>query len=241
MMYPPSYAMDATAASGGPITILPQIMTGSPQSILGHMAEMVAKAQQFATLIEDFTKAEKQLGDTWSGHAADSALIKMKNSLEAFTKIVNVIEHGSTLLKEAAALITTAQTAYRTVVGAVNPTVAGLMSNPWTYGAAVALSTGVSAALRAFINAVSVILKALGAVKIAGELATLVQIIQQLEQLFNDKHSAPTSSVTNGSVAANAITAPNAPGSVASASGQQLYPPACLSGLHTGRAVRIAE
>jgi hypothetical protein len=48
MMYPPSYAMDATAASGGPITILPQIMTGSPQSILGHMAEMVAKAQQFA-------------------------------------------------------------------------------------------------------------------------------------------------------------------------------------------------
>jgi hypothetical protein len=52
MMYPPSYAMDATAASGGPITILPQIMTSSPQSILGHMAEMVAKAQQFATLIE---------------------------------------------------------------------------------------------------------------------------------------------------------------------------------------------
>ena len=37
MMYPPSYAMDATASGGGPSTMLPQIVTGSPEAILSHV------------------------------------------------------------------------------------------------------------------------------------------------------------------------------------------------------------
>ncbi|MGI8667550.1 MAG: WXG100 family type VII secretion target, partial [Jatrophihabitans sp.] len=228
MMFPPSYAMDATAASGGPSTVLPQIVTGSPETILAHVSELLQKAQQFSSLIEEFKKAETQLQQAWSGHAADSAVKKIENSLSSFTEIVNVINRGAQLLQQSATMITTAQTGYTSVVGAVNPTVAGLMSNPYTYSAAVALSTSSSAALKGFITAVSGLLKTLGAVNLASELTTVGTIISQLEQLFNNKGSGATASTGStggtGSTATGTgtpVTAPVAPTSVASAAGLQ--------------------
>jgi uncharacterized protein YukE len=215
MMYPPSYAMDATAGSGGPSTILPQIVTGSPETILAHVSELLQKAQQFSSLIEEFKKAETQLQQAWSGHAADSAVKKIEDSLSSFTEIVSVINRGAQLLQQSATMLTTAQTGYTSVVGAVNPTVAGLMSNPYTYSAAVALSTSSSSALRGFITAVGALMKTLGAVNLASELTTVAQIIGQLEQLFNNKGTAaPTGTATSAPV-----TAPVAPTSVASAAG----------------------
>lgn len=215
MMYPPSYAMDATASGGGPSTVLPQIVTGSPEAIGSHVNELLQKAQQFLSLIEEFRKAEQQLQQVWSGHAADSAVKKIEDSLKSFTDIVNVINRGAQLLQQSATLVKTAQTGYTSVVGAVNPTVAGLMSNPYTYSAAVALSTSTSAALKGFIQAVSGLLKTLGAVNLASELNSVVQIISTLEQLFNNKGTGASGGTTptTGTTGA-AVTAPQAPGSV---------------------------
>ena len=224
MMYPPSYAMDATAGSGGPSTILPQIVTGSPEAILAHVSELLQKAQQFSSLIEEFKKAETQLQQAWSGHAADSAVKKIESSLQSFTEIVNVINNGAKLLQSSATMLTTAQTGYTSVVGAVNPTVAGLMSNPYTYSAAVALSTSSSSTLRGFITAVGALMKTLGAVNLASELSTVAQIIGQLEQLFNNKGAAASTGSTATTTSAP-VTAPVAPTSVASAAGAGLANP----------------
>lgn len=221
MMYPPSYAMDATASGGGPSTVLPQIVTGSPEAILSHVSELLQKAQQFVSLIEEFRKAEQQLQQVWSGHAADSAVKKIEDSLKSFTDIVNVINKGAQLLQQSATLVKTAQTGYTSVVGAVNPTVAGLMSNPYTYSAAVALSTSTSGALKGFIQAVSALLKTLGAVNLASELTAVTQIISTLEQLFSNKGTGAsgTTGTTTSTGSTTPVTAPQAPGSVGNTAG----------------------
>jgi len=61
--------------------------------------------------------------------------------------------------------------------------VAVVMSNPWTYSAAVALSTATSASLRAFITAIQGLLSGLGAAQLGAEIAALVQIISEIEKL----------------------------------------------------------
>jgi hypothetical protein len=80
----------------------------------------------------------------WSGAASETALKKITDSLQSFEKIIKVVQEGAQLLGVAGTLVKTAQTAYTSVVSAVNPTVAALMSNPWTHAAAVALSTATS-------------------------------------------------------------------------------------------------
>ncbi|HTI20277.1 MAG TPA: hypothetical protein VL652_04750 [Kutzneria sp.] len=225
--FPNSSAMDATAGSGGPITFLPRIVTGQPEQIAAHVAHVLDKAKQFVTLMDDFAKAEKQLAQVWSGAASETALKKITDSLQSFEKIIKVVQNGAQLLGVAGTLVKTAQTAYTSVVSAVNPTVAALMSNPWTHAAAVALSTATSASLRGFIEAIGGLLKTLGLTKLATELTTLVQIIQELEKLFSGNKSASASTPggttpSTTTVTSNPVTAPVTPPPVASASGQQV-------------------
>ena len=219
LTFPNSSAMDATASSGGPITILPQIVTGQPEQIAKHVADLVRKAEQFISMYNELTKAADQLGKIWSGAASESALKKISDSLDQLTKIINVVQKGAELLGVSGTLIKTAQEAYRAVVSAVNPTVAALMSNWWTYGAAVALSTATSASLRAFITAIGALLKALGAVDLAQQITQLAQVIGQIEKLFH--HDSGSSGATTPSIGNTPVTAPQAPSPVASPSGQQ--------------------
>ncbi|MEV4142038.1 hypothetical protein AB0J40_00135 [Amycolatopsis sp. NPDC049691] len=219
LTFPNSSAMDATASSGGPITILPQIVTGQPEQIAKHVADLVRKAEQFLSMYNELTKAADQLGKIWSGAASESALKKISDSLDQLTKIINVVQKGAELLGVSGTLIKTAQEAYRAVVSAVNPTVAALMSNWWTYGAAVALSTATSASLRAFITAIGALLKALGAVDLAQQITQLAQVIGQIEKLFH--HDSGSSGATTPSIGNTPVTAPQAPSPVASPSGQQ--------------------
>jgi uncharacterized protein YukE len=225
VLFPNSSAMDATASSGGPITFLPEIVTGSPEQIAQHVAEMLQKAMKFMSLVEEFTKAAEQLEKVWSGDASESALKKISESLQSFQKIIKVIEEGAELLGIAGTLVQTAQTAYRTVVSAVNPTVASLMSNPWTYSAAVALSTATSASLRGFIQAIGAVLKALGAVDLAQKLTALATIIGEIEKLFGgggqDGNTPGTPAPgSSGSAGATPVTAPQTPPSVATDAGR---------------------
>ncbi|QKV79125.1 WXG100 family type VII secretion target [Amycolatopsis sp. Hca4] len=219
LTFPNSSAMDATASSGGPITILPQIVTGQPEQIAMHVVDLVRKAEQFLSMYNELTKAADQLGKIWSGAASESALKKIGDSLDQLTKIINVVQKGAELLGVSGTLIKTAQEAYRAVVSAVNPTVAALMSNWWTYGAAVALSTATSASLRAFITAIGALLKALGAVDLAQQITTLAQVIGEIEKLFH--HGSGSSGATTPSIGSTPVTAPQTPPPVASPSGQQ--------------------
>ncbi len=219
LTFPNSSAMDATASSGGPITILPQIVTGQPEQIAKHVVDLVRKAEQFLSMYNELTKAADQLGKIWSGAASESALKKINDSLGQLTKIIDVVQKGAELLGVSGTLIKTAQEAYRAVVAAVNPTVAALMSNWWTYGAAVALSTATSASLRAFITAIGALLKALGAVDLAQQVTTLAQVIGEIEKLFH--HGSGSSGAPTPSIGNTPVTAPQTPPPVASPSGQQ--------------------
>lgn len=225
--FPNSSAMDATAGSGGPITFLPRIVTGQPEQVAAHVAQVLAKAKQFVTLMDDFAKAEKQLSQVWSGAASETALKKITDSLQSFEKIIKVVQEGAQLLGVAGTLVKSAQAAYTSVVSAVNPTVAALMSNPWTHAAAVALSTATSASLRGFIEAIGGLLKTLGLAKLGTELTTLASIIQELEKLFGGTKSASVSTPagatpSTSTVTSNPVTAPVTPPPVASTSGQQV-------------------
>jgi uncharacterized protein YukE len=230
VIFPNSSAMDATATSGGPITVLPQIFTGSPEQIAQHVAEVLKKAAECQSLYTEFTKAAEQLEKTWSGAASESALKKISDSLGSLTKIISVVEKGAELLGISGTLVKTAQEAYRATVSAVNPTVAALMSNWWTYGAAVALSTATSASLRAFIEAIGALLKALGVVDLANQISQLATIITELEKLFGAT-SATTPGATgttpgattpsNTTVSGTPVAAPQTPPPVASPAGQQ--------------------
>ncbi|MFI9386003.1 WXG100 family type VII secretion target [Kutzneria sp. NPDC052558] len=227
LTFPNSSAMDATASSGGPITFLPRIVTGQPEQIAAHVTQVLAKAKQFVTLMDDFAKAEKQLSQVWSGAASQTALKKITDSLQSFEKIIKVVQEGAQLLGVASTLVKSAQTAYTSVVSAVNPTVAALMSNPWTHAAAVALSTATSASLRGFIEAIGGLLKTLGLTKLGAELTTLASIIQELGKLFGGANSASASTPSGTTpstttVTSNPVTAPVTPPPVASPTGQQV-------------------
>jgi len=240
--FPNSSAMDATASSGGPSTFLMQIVTGQPQQIAAHSTGMLQKATQFISLAEEFTKAGDQLSKVWSGQASQSAVQKITSSLQSFQKIIQVIQNGAKLLGVSGTLVQSAQTAYKSVVGSVNPTVASLMSNPWTYSAAVALSTATSASLRAFITAIQGLLSGLGAAQLGAEIAALVQIISEIEKLVQGNPTASASATsgtvpTNATIASTPITMPVAPPPVASVTGQQAsqngitnYTPPALAG-----------
>jgi uncharacterized protein YukE len=236
--FPNSSAMDVAAAGGGPITILPQIITGQPEQIAQHTTGLLAKAAQFASLLQEFSKAGQSLSQVWSGAAAETAVKKITDSLSALQNIIKAVEGGAALLGISGTLVKSAQTAYTSVVSSVNPTVAGLISNPWTYSAGVALATSTSAALRAFITAVEGLLSALGAGKLATEIATVVQIIAEIEQLAQGPNAAATSGATptTTTVSTPAITMPQAPPQVATSAGQQAitgYTPPALTG-YTG-------
>ncbi|MET9260244.1 hypothetical protein [Amycolatopsis sp. NPDC004079] len=220
MFFPNSSAMDATATSGGPITVLPQIVTGQPEQIAKHVLDLLHKAAELTSLYTELSKAADQLGKVWSGGASESALQKISHSLEQLTKIINVIEKGAELLGVSGTLVKAAQEAYRSVVAAVNPTVASLMSNWWTYGAAVALSTATSATLRGFITAVGGLLKALGAGDLANQITQVATIIGDIEKLFHHGSSDANGAAGNAAVSGTPVTAPQLPAPVASASGQ---------------------
>jgi hypothetical protein len=176
--------MDATAYGGGPGTFVAQIATGSPESIEALVAQRLKQAEQFLALINPARTATQTLSKAWSGQASETAVKKFTDTLESFEKIVKVIQVSSDLLTTSSTLIKAAQTGYTTVVNAVNPTVASLASNWWTYWAAVSLSTSVSATLRAFINGIEAMLSALGGGQLMQEVTAVITIIGDIEKLI---------------------------------------------------------
>jgi hypothetical protein len=217
--------MDATAYGGGPGTFVAQIATGSPESIEALVAQRLKQAEQFLALINQARTATQTLSKAWSGQASETAVKKFTDTLESFEKIVKVIQVSSDLLTTSSTLIKAAQTGYTTVVNAVNPTVASLASNWWTYWAAVSLSTSVSATLRAFINGIEAMLSALGGGQLMQEVTAVITIIGDIEKLIGSG-SHGSSVPPSGSFAAPATGGQanqlKAPPQIASTTGQQV-------------------
>src|SRR5690606_18093745 len=88
-------------------------------------------------------------------------------------------------LEAAAAQLETAQNAYRSIVSSVNPTVAALLSNPWTQAAARALATSATSSLSGFLKAIAGVLNAIGAGNIGSIVSSLATIVGEIEKLFN--------------------------------------------------------
>lgn len=196
MLIPNSSAMDATASSGGPGTFVMTIATGSPEQIASLVTQRLRQAEQYLQLIEQLSSATQQLQKAWTGGASEAAVKKITDTVSAFQKIVKVIQTGSKLLGVSGTLVKSAQTAYTGVVSSVNPTVAGLMSNPWTYSSAVALSTATSSSLRAYITGVQGVLQGLGSGQIMQQVTMLMQIVQEIEKLAGGGAAPSATSVS---------------------------------------------
>lgn len=214
-MIPDSSAMNATSACGGPITVLPSIVTGSPEQIAAHVAQRVQQAEKFLQIIEQLNSATNQLSSAWSGGASEAAVQKISSTVSAFMSIVKVIQAGASLLSTSGILVGSAQTAYTSVVSAVNPTVASLMSNPWSYSAAVALSTSASSSLSGYIMGVQGVLQALGGGQMMQQVTMLMRIAQQIEQLATSGASV-SSLLSAGGLAGSLLSAAGAGGAASS-------------------------
>ena len=222
---PNSSAMDATAYGGGPGTFVAQIATGSPESIEKLVAQRLKQAEQFLALINQARNAVQTLEKAWGGHASETAVKKFTDTLNSFEQIVKVIQVSSELLTTSSALIKAAQTAYTTVVNAVNPVVQALASNYWTYWAAVSLSTTVSATLRAFINGIEAMLSALGGGQLMEEVAAVIKIIGDIEKLVGSGshgNSVPPSGSFTGPQNTGSTNQLKTPPQIASTSGRQV-------------------
>jgi hypothetical protein len=184
--FPNSSAMDAVSLVGGPCTFLGEIVTGRPERIAIHSNGLLAKAVQFTSLRDEFTRAAEQLRTVWPGAAAENAARQIGDSLSSLGKIIEVVRNRAELLGVSGTLVKTAQQAYASVVSEVNPTVASLITNRWTRPAGVALATAASASLRAFITSVQELLHGLGVDELGQEVATLAAVVAEIEQLFGE-------------------------------------------------------
>ncbi|MFG3697336.1 hypothetical protein ACGF5C_05365 [Micromonospora sp. NPDC047620] len=221
---PNSGAMDAAAGGRGPGAVaLPTIVGGNPQAILAHSAALTARVARLVTLLADLERAREQLREVWSaGSASDSVVQKLNKSFASFQQIIETVYAGVRELEGAAAQLTTAQAAYRAVVSAVNPTVAALMSNPYTRAAGRALAVSTTGILKAFLTGIGGILTAIGVTNLGQILTGLATIVGQVEQLFsknNDGGSVPAPALPPGS-AGNPVLAPPPMASVATGAGQ---------------------
>ncbi len=184
---PNSGAMDAAAGGAGPSTVaLPQIIGGNPAAILAHAAEVMQRATKLVGLLEDLERSKQQLRVAWPrGSASDHAQRKLSNSFRNFNETIQAVFSGVRELEAAAAKLEMAQNAYRSIVSAVNPTVAALLSNPWTQAAARALATSASSSLSGFLKSIAGVLNAIGAGNIGSIVTSLATIVGEIEKLFS--------------------------------------------------------
>ncbi|BCL12538.1 WXG100 family type VII secretion target [Micromonospora sagamiensis] len=221
---PNSGAMDAAAGGRGPGTVaLPTIVGGNPQAILAHAAALTARVTRLVTLLADLERARDQLREVWSADSAsDSVVQKLSRSFASFQQIIETVYAGIRELEGAAAQLTTAQGGYRAVVSAVNPTVAALMSNPYTQAAGRALAVSTTGILKAFLTGIGGILTAIGVTNLGQILTGLATIVGQVEQLFskNNGGGAASAPALPAGSAGNPVLAPPPMASVATGAGQ---------------------
>jgi hypothetical protein len=194
---PNSSAMDAAAACGGPsATVLPWIVSAEPQSVLQYAADLTQRVARLITIVERIEESKRALRHAWSsGSASDGAIQKITSTIEAFQRIASAVQALETQIKAVSTALQLVQQAYRAVVGAVNPTVATLLSNPYTRAAATSLATSTTASLSSFVHTSRTVLDQIGLVRLIAIVSALATIAGELDKLFKD--DSPPGAVTS--------------------------------------------
>jgi hypothetical protein len=221
---PNSSAIDAAATGGGPGTVvLPSIITGQPQAIVTYATNLAQQVARLAALFQDVDRARQELRKVWSaGSASDNAVEKLVKSAEAFKKISDAVEKVITELTSSAEIIKIVQAAYQAVVRMVNPVVAALMSNPYTQGAARALASSTTAALKGFVTTVRTALDTIGLVKLVAAIASLVTVAREIQGLLSGTPAAPATpppAVTAPGVSTPGVSTPGGTAPIGTAPG----------------------
>lgn len=177
----PAPAVDALTG-GGASACLARIQ-GSPPTLAGQAMHQLQQAEQFLRIIEGLNSATQSLEQAWSGQASEAAVQKIMSTISSFIRIVDAIQQGAALLKITGGLIASAQTGYCSVMQSVNPTVASLMSNPWTWTAAQALASGSLGSVNTYVAVIEAAIHIKGAGQIMQQVAILTTIMMEIEQL----------------------------------------------------------
>ena len=184
---PSSAAMDVAATGGGPsATVLPWIAGAEPQSVLQYAAQLTQQMGRLIAIVQRIEDNGHALRQAWpSGHASDGATRKVAGTIQAFQRIAQAAQALDAELKAVSTALQLVQQAYRSVVGAVNPTVAALLSNVYTRPAATSLATGTTASLSSFVQTVRTVLDQIGRVRLLAVTTALARIATELDTLLH--------------------------------------------------------
>ncbi|WP_033343212.1 hypothetical protein [Catenuloplanes japonicus] len=184
--FPSSGAMDAAAGGRGPgTTVLPLLIGGDAQQILTHLTQLLTHVQTITGLIGKVSGAQTALRQAWPvGAASDGAAQKLKTVVDLFQQMTTLVSTLQGQTQAAAAVVTMTQQSYAAMVGATNPTVAALLSQPHGHPAARALSLSTTGSLASAVQAGRTQLDVIGLTRIAAVTAQLIQIADQLRTLL---------------------------------------------------------
>ncbi|RZQ59382.1 hypothetical protein [Amycolatopsis suaedae] len=188
---PDSGAMDAAAPGAGPVTVLPLLAGGCPETIAEQAGRLRRHADEFAALHADLAAAAAQLAVACHGRECADSLSELDGSLDALGEIVDVLRTGADLLAESGELVARAQQAYRMLVTEVNPAVAALLADPVTRPAAAVLARSAGTALRAYVDDISERITRLGVADLAGVTSRVTAVIVELAGASRRLASAP--------------------------------------------------
>ena len=198
---PNSSALDRAAAGGGPSArVLPWIAGAEPQRVLGYAAELTQQIARLTTIVAGVEDSGRALRQAWSaGSAADGAIDKLTVTLQAFQKITAAVRALNGEIQAASTALTLVQQGYRAVVGATNPMVAALLSNPHTHAAARALATSTTTGLSTYVQTTRTALDQIGLVRMIAIAGTLASIAGELGRLLSGDTPAPAALTGYGS------------------------------------------
>jgi len=185
---PNSSAMDAAAHGGGPTSrVLPWIAGTDPEQVLRYLAQLTGQLTKITGIVNQIGDARGALRTAWpSGSASNGAITKFTQALTAFQKITQAVAALQAEIQAVAMALRLVQNGYRAVVGSVNPTVAALLSNPYTRHAAAALSTSTTSGLASYVTATKAALDTIGLVRMVAIATQLATIANELETLLSN-------------------------------------------------------
>jgi hypothetical protein len=189
---PNSAAMDTAAGGSGPgAAVLPWIVSAEPEQILRYGTDLLSRMARLVAIVGQIDVAGQQLRQSWpSGSASDGATAKVRAGLAGFTRITTAVQALQGEIQASAQAVQLVQHAYRTVISAVNPTVAALLSNPYTHAAATALATSTTSGLAGYVGATRAVLDTIGLVRLTAIITTLATIADDLKALLSPTASA---------------------------------------------------
>jgi hypothetical protein len=199
--------LDRAAMGRGPGTAVLPLLTGSDAGHVGdYAAQLRSRAHRLDVLAGELQDHRRRLRTVWpSGSASEAAGVRLDRTITQLADTTKLIADTAGQLQQAATVLRAAQTGFNQVVSATTPTVAALMSNPWTRGAATAMAVSTTGSLQTYFAALTKIMNAVGLDSIGRILTSLGAVTGDLAKLLGgtatpaERLSAAADVVRNGS------------------------------------------